>query len=104
MQRSTSHSAEGGLELDGLNLDNSPMHILLGLPSQLNCDYECGLIQPKHGQRISLDSKLLNYDGTMPQDVQRLLAVLRAFEGNSASRVGHRMSTSARPPETDISS
>ena len=82
-----------------LTLQNTPAHILLGIPSQLPADYNWDFFAPLSGlvlpERVD---DLLHFQGTLESDGYNLLQNYAGFEGSTANTLSYLITSSPDEP------
>ena len=79
-------------ELQALTPDTFPSHTLLGLPEQLPALYAQALLKPLPGPiNRSLDARLLNYPGIIPQEGQEILNRQIGDDSITANKLFYRL-------------
>ena len=85
--------------LDGIGEHNTPVHILLGIPSQLIAEYDADFYEVLNGNRIPEGAhKLLKFNDTLGGDGHALLRRSAGFEGATANTVAYTFTCSTEEP------
>ena len=79
-------------DLEHLREHNTPMHILLGVPSQLIADYDADSFHPVGDRHIpnGVDG-LLKFNDTLGSEGYNLLSRIGGFAGATANTVAYRI-------------
>ena len=86
-------------DLDYLGVHNTPMHILLGVPSQLIADYDTDFFTPLANMHIPDGAEgLLKFLDTMGSEGSNLLNRLGGFPGATANTVAYKITCKVEAP------
>ena len=96
--RDTQRAADA--DLANLGEHNTPMHILLGAPSQLIADNEADFFMPLENKHIPDGAEgLLKFTDTMGSEGLNLLQRLGGFPGATANTVAYKITCRVEAPQ-----